>query len=75
MMKFKVGDLVRVKTGTEDVLMPDGRIGLIIEEVLGGRRDLNHPVHFTSIWRIWMTNGSTLKFHEMFLEHVKRNIE
>lgn len=73
MMKFKVGDLVRVKAGTEDILMPDGRMGLIIEEVLPPSQP--NRAAFTSIWRIWMTNGSTLKFHEMFLEHVKRNIE
>ena len=72
MMKFKVGDLVRVKGGTEDVLMPDSRMGLIIEEV--SHRGPSGP-QFTSIFHLWMTNGSTLKFHEMFLEHVKRNIE
>ena len=71
-MKFKVGDLVRVKTGTEDVLMPDSRMGLIVEEVSPGPAC---TPQFTSIFRLWMTNGSTLKFHEMFLEHVKRNIE
>mgnify|MGYP007063538462 CR=1 FL=1 len=73
MMKFKIGDLVRVKEGTDDVAMPNSRMGLIIEEVLPPSQP--NRTGFTSIWRIWMTDGSTLKFHEMFLEHVKRKIE
>ena len=73
MTKFKIGDLVRVKEGTDDIVMPRNRMGLIIEEVLPAT--VNRRTCVTSIWLIWMTNGSTLKFHEMFLEHVERKIE
>ena len=33
MSEFKQGDLVKIKDGTEDVRMPNHRIGLIIEQV------------------------------------------
>ena len=66
-MKFKVGDFVRVKETTHDEKMPENRHGLIVEEVLPPSQP--NRAGFTSIWRVLMTNGTTLKFHEMFLEH------
>ena len=74
MKKFKVGDLVRIKDGTHDEKLPDSRMGLIIEEVkdqMGPRRDPH--IKFTSIYKLWITNGQTLNFHEMFLEKAEKN--
>lgn len=67
--KFKVGDMVRVKENTHDAAMPDNRMGLVVEEY--DRRKPN-PLKesYTSIWHVLMSNGKTLKFHEMFLEQV-----
>jgi hypothetical protein len=51
-------------------------MGLIIEEVkdqMGPRRDPH--IKFTSIYKLWMTNGQTLNFHEMFLEKAEKNEE
>lgn len=76
MKRFKVGDLVRIKDGTHDEKLPDSRMGLIIEEVReqkGPRRDPHRK--FTSIYKLWMTNGQTLNFHEMFLEKAEKNEE
>ena len=53
-----IGDLVRVQEGTHDERLPKGRCGLIIER--GGE----------CVYKVWMTNGETLRFHEMFLEKV-----
>jgi len=74
--KFNIGDLVCVKEGTEDDSMPDGRMGLIIEEVErppGAGSDPRRK--FTCIYKLWMTNGKTLTFHEMFLEKATKNEE
>ncbi len=68
--RFKIGDLVRVSEKTHDEAMPKNRMGHIIN-------DYRAPVHYTNrgpvktgAWEIFMTNGITLVFHEMFLEHV-----
>ena len=59
--KFAIGMLVRVKESTHDEEMPDNRIGLIVEHANG---------HYTNEWNVMMSNGKTLKFHDMFLEKV-----
>ena len=59
--KFTVGMLVRVKENTHDERMPESRIGLIVECANG---------HYTNEWNVLMSNGETLKFHDMFLERV-----
>jgi len=63
--KFKVGDLVRVSDKTHDSQMPNNRLGHII-----GKYDAGVAVGRSGAWELYMTNGSTLVFHEMFLEHV-----
>ena len=76
MGKFKVGDLVKIKEGTDDSAMPDSRMGLIIEEVhtaTGAGKNPNKK--FTAIYKLWMTNGRTLNFHEMFLVKAGENNE
>ena len=67
-MKFKVGDLIRVKHSTSDPKMPDDRTGLIVECDAPGNGEKRQG--FTDIWRVLMTNGNILRFHEMFLELV-----
>ena len=70
--RFKVGDLVRVDTRTHDEGMPKNRLGHIIA-------DYRNSIHFddsmtpkSGAWELYMTNGTTLIFHEMFLEHVDK---
>ena len=67
-MKFKVGDLVRVKDSTHDQKMPESRCGLIVERQ--APRSGDKHLRFTNIWNILMTNGNILRFHEMFLEKI-----
>ncbi len=63
MMKFKPGDLVKIRDGTHADDIPDHRVGLIIEhgEVFG-----NHTEAYTVVF---LGTDVKLKFHEMFLEH------
>ena len=61
--------MVRIKDSTSDSKMPDDRTGLIVECYAPG-----HGVKrqgFTDIWRVLMTNGNILRFHEMFLEKIE----
>jgi hypothetical protein len=69
-VKFKVGDLVRVKDSTSDKKMPENRHGLIVERHTP--RDSEKPTGYTDIWAILMTNGNILRFHEMFLEKASK---
>jgi len=71
-VKFKVGDFVRVKETTHDEQMPETRCGLIVSDGQPPSRLHERSEAYTSIWRVLMTNGVTLKFHEMFLEKVER---
>ena len=68
--KFKVGDLVRVSTKTHDEQMPSNRMGHIIGDYRANVHYTNRGPVKTGAWEIFMTNGKTLVFHEMFLEHV-----
>ena len=70
--KFKVGDMVRVKENTHDEQMPENRCGLIVNDGQSPSRLHERSEAYTSIWRVLMTNGVTLKFHEMFLEQVSK---
>ena len=71
MSKFKKGDFVRIIETTHDSRIPPSRMGHLVER-------LSATVHYTdtkpvrtNVWRVYMTNGQQLKFHEMYLEHVK----
>lgn len=68
---FKKGDFVRVKDTTHDERMPISRLGHILEEyeTIVHYKD-KKPVS-TENWKVFMTNGIILRFHEMFLEHVE----
>ena len=70
--EFKPGDFVRVKEGTWDEDMPASRMGHI-QGYANGTRLYNNQgvtVQHRDQYYVYMTNGKTLKFHEMFLEHV-----
>ena len=62
MNKFKPGDLVRIKDGTHDPVMPDHRVGMIIEH---GEASENYTEAYTVVF---LGTDVQLKFHEMFLE-------
>ena len=69
---FVIGDFVRVKPGTWDEDMPKSRMGHIQGYANGTRHYHNRGVTVShrDQYYVYMTNGKTLKFHEMFLEHV-----
>jgi len=64
--KLRPGDLVRVRETTHDDNIPEDRHGLIVECATHG------PATYTYVWKVLMTNGKTLKFHEMFLVKIKK---
>lgn len=68
--RFKVGDLVRVSDKTHDEGMPHNRMGHIISAYHTTVHYSNRGPVKTGAWELYMTNGATLVFHEMFLEHV-----
>ena len=69
---FKVGDFVRVKECTHQEDMPASRMGHIRGFANGSRlyNEAGVTVQPTDQYKVYMTNGVTLKFHEMFLELV-----
>ena len=70
--EFAIGDFVRVKEGTHQEDMPTSRMGHIQGYANASRlyNDKGVTVQPTDQYKVYMTNGVTLKFHEMFLEHV-----
>ena len=67
---FKKGDFVRVKNNTHDENMPPSRLGHIVEEYQTIFYNVENKRVPTGLWRVFMTNGKILKFHEMFLEKI-----
>jgi len=69
---FVIGDFVRVKDGTHQEGMPTSRMGHIQNYVSSTRlyNQKGVTVSHRDQYYVFMTNGKTLKFHEMFLEHV-----
>ena len=69
---FVIGDFVRVKEGTDQEGMPTSRMGHIQNYVSSTRlyNDKGVTVSHRDQYYVFMANGVTLKFHEMFLEHV-----
>tara|TARA_Y100001938_G_scaffold248_1_gene344 strand:- start:467 stop:727 length:261 start_codon:yes stop_codon:yes gene_type:complete len=69
---FKVGDFVRIKEGTHQEDIPASRMGHIQGYANGSRHyhSKGVTVQPTDQYNVYMTNGKTLKFHEMFLELV-----
>jgi hypothetical protein len=70
-MKLKVGDLVVITEGTHDERMPPSRTGLIVEAVR--EPAWNEDRFSVGIFRVMMTNGELLRFHEMFLKKVEQD--
>ena len=68
--RFRVGDLVRVSDKTHTEGMPKNRMGHIIGDYKTHVHYTNKRPVKTGAWELFMTNGVTLVFHEMFLEHV-----
>lgn len=69
-MTFKIGDFVRVIDGTHDDRMPRSRLGHIIERVHATVHYTDKGPGPTNIYKVFMTNGVTLSFHEMYFERV-----
>ena len=69
---FVIGDFVRIKDGTHQEGMPTSRMGHIQNYVSSTRlyNQKGVTVSHRDQYYVFMTNGKTLKFHEMFLEHV-----
>ena len=71
MMKiFNKGDFVRVTENTHDERMPASRMGHIVDEYKTIVHYTDKKPEPTGIWKVFMTNGEVLRFHEMFLEKV-----
>ena len=70
--EFKIGDFVRVKDGTHQEDIPATRMGHIVDYAGASRlyNDKGVTVIPRDQYKVYMTNGTTLKFHEMFLELV-----
>ena len=69
---FAVGDFVRIKEGTHQEDIPASRMGHI-QSYASSTRLYNSQgvtVQHRDQYYVYMTNGKTLKFHEMFLELV-----
>ena len=70
---FKIGDFVRIKEGTHNEDMPACRMGHV--QGYAGASRLYNDKGVTVVprdqYNVYMTNGKTLKFHEMFLELVE----
>ena len=69
-MMFEKGDFVRVKENTYDERMPASRLGHVLEEYKTIVHYTDKKPEPTGVWKVFMTNGEVLRFHEMFLEKV-----
>ncbi len=69
-MKFKTGDLVRVKAGTHQEGMPDHRVGVIIEKAPDMRpKSLGASDPEDIVQILFLGQTQSFRFHVMFLEH------
>ena len=69
--EIKIGDLVRVKDGTHDPRMPDGRVGLVAKRIFTKKTTASgYPMKATLVFEVLFTNGECLNFHKMWLEKV-----
>ena len=69
-MMFERGDFVRVNENTHDSRLPASRMGHIVGEYKTIVHYTDKKPEPTGIWKVFMTNGEVLRFHEMFLEKV-----
>lgn len=68
---FNKGDFIRINDKTHDPRMPVSRMGHLIERVSATVHYSDKEPVATHIWEVYMTNGERLRFHEMYMEHVK----
>ena len=61
-VRFKPGDLVRIKDGTHDPDIPDHRVAMIVED---GHASERYSGPYTVVF---LGTDVQLKFHEVFLE-------
>jgi hypothetical protein len=72
---FKRGDFVRVNELTHEESIPRNRLGHILEEYKTIVHYTDKKPVPTGIWKVFMTNGEILRFHEMFLEHANMELK
>ena len=70
-MTVKIGDFVKVGSGTNQDGIPPSRMGHIVEQVHALPHYTNKEPVACDIWRVYLTNGKILQFHGMFLERVE----
>ncbi len=71
---INVGDLVYVLEGTNDIHMPANRCGVVGEKIIDPlyvERTPPPPARATFAYKLYMTNGHTLKFHEMSVQKIE----
>ena len=68
-----MGDFVRIREGVSHEDMPASRMGHVVDYAGASRlyNDKGVTVIPRDQYNVYMTNGVTLKFHEMFLELVE----
>ncbi len=64
----KVGDLIRVREGTNDFRARDGDVGIVINVVW--TRGLNGPDLVPGVVEVAFISGQTLRFHQKWLERL-----
>ena len=73
MMKgVKVGDLVRVSTKVDQDGIPKDRAGLVIRQLEAVVDYMDTQKQPVDVWLIQFTNGEIMKFHDMWLEIIRR---
>jgi len=70
-VNFKKGDFVRIIEKTHDARIPPSRMGHLVERISATVHYSNREPVITRVWRVYLTNGQQLNFHEMYLEHVE----
>jgi hypothetical protein len=63
---FAIGDLVRVLDGTNDPMLPESRMGLVVEVVRSERQQSSRHKDLYNV----QFGTKILCFHPMWLEHV-----
>ena len=72
MKGVKVGDLVRVSTKVHQQGIPKDRTGLVIQRLETVIDYMDTTKQPTDVWLIQFTNGKIMKFHDMWLEIIRR---
>ena len=65
-MKFKHGEMVRIKPNTHQERMPEHRVGIVVDSENGNAHTKFYNVMFVG-------TEIVLKFHEMFLESMNES--